>query len=427
MSIFGSMATTSVKASSDMDRSGWMYQSTPYFPSEWNTMLSAAGFTVTPEGAMALSSFYSGVTMIAADLAACPWNTYEMYPDGKGKDQVLGGLGMFGVKGLAYRLRWQPNDTQTSIEFFMSMVAQFLLRGVAYAEIVSGPRLAANEQFIPRHPDRVTPERLPSGRFRYKLLESDGQPRYVTQEEMLVVRDLSFDNGLTFASRTRFGAAALGSALAAQKAAMKFFKSGMTAGTVATYVGDMEPEDEDKLHASISRYASGVENSFGLMLIPDDVKITNLSVDPDKAQMMQTQEWGVKDVARLLRIPPSKLGVKDGQSYSTAVQEAIDYINTCLRPIAVSFEQAFQRDVIIRKSEFVVECELEALMRGDFEMQAKYYELFIKSRIMRPSEVRVRLNMNPDEALDELSAGDMRPGTPAGSTPPTETDGVADD
>jgi len=99
---------------------------------------------------------------------------------------------------------------------------------------------------------------------------------------------------------------------------------------------------------------------------------------------------------------------------------------TCLRPIAVAFEQAIQRDIIIRKEQFFVEYKLEALMRGDFDSQSKYLEKFIKNRIMRPSEARVLLNMNPDAALDELSAGDMRPGTAKGAATPS-SDGEGED
>jgi phage portal protein BeeE len=72
----------------------------------------------------------------------------------------------------------------------------------------------------------------------------------------------------------------------------------MTAAKVATYKGARWTTRTNALHASITRYAAGVENSFGLMLVPDDVTITNLGVEPEKAQMMLAREWGVREVAR---------------------------------------------------------------------------------------------------------------------------------
>lgn len=382
-----------------------------FVPAEWMSMLSGAGITVTPELAMTLSAMYCGVTTIAYDLATLPLQTFR-YRDDEGKDRVrpsAGSLEAGGIGALAYRLRWQPNDYQTSTEYHVSLVAQFLLRGRAYAEIVPGASGFA-DQLLPRHPDRVQQERLPSGRLRYRLTEVGGKPRYVTQDEMHVVRDLSLD-GLNPTSRIQFGANAIGSALAAERSAAKFFKSGMTSALVATYKGEKDDEDEDQLHKSITRYATGVENSFGLMLIPDDVTITNLGVEPEKAQMMLAREWGVREIARLLRLPGHKLGIKDSVGYNSQVQSALDYVVSCLRPIAVLFEQSIQRDLILAKDTFFAEFLLQALLRGDPESQANYIEKLIQNRVMWPSEARLVLNLNPDPRLDKLSEGDRRPGS----------------
>lgn len=409
VSSVASPARMRATASQDATRAFWAGES-----GDWIGALSAAGVNVTPDLALTLSAMSSGVRMIGMDLATLPAQTFRLRDDG-GKDRVkpIYGNGIdqsAGIGSLAYMLRWQPNSFQTATEFMLGQVAQYLLRGVAYAEIVNGP-YGFLSQLLPRHPDRVTPERLPNGRTRYKLREYSGGPRYLTQDEMFVVRDLSFD-GLNAISRVRYGSESLGSAIATQRAVGKFFKSGMTASTVASYTGDMEEEDERALHASITRYASGVENSFGLMLIPDDVKISNLSVDPDKAQMMLAQEWGVREVARLLNMPGSKLGIKDSVSYGSQMQSALDYVITCLRPIAVTFEQAIQRDLILAKDSYIVEYKLEALMRGDFVQQSTFVETLIKNRVMRPgTEARLLFGLNPDQKLDTLHESDMRPGT----------------
>jgi len=385
-------------------------------PSLWISSLSTSGITVTPDLAMSLSAMYSGVSMIAFDLATLPCQTFKLRDDG-GKDRIRGGSFSSdgGIGGLAYRLRYQPNPWQTAAEFMLSLVAQLLLRENAYAEIRPGPSNSI-DQLLPRHPDRVRPERLPlSGRLRYRLEEYGGPPRYLTQDEMFVIRGLSLDGGLSGMSRVTMGSDAIGSALAAERAAGKFFKSGMAAAAVATYKsGELDQETEDRLHASITRYATGVENSFGLMLVPDDITIAKLGVEPEKAQMMLAREWGAREVARLLRIPPHKLGIAGSTSYNSQIQASLDYVITCLRPIAVLIEQAMQRDLIVAKDTYLVEFQLAALLRGDFDTQATYMEKLIRNRVMRPSEARLALNMNPDPALDRLSEQDFQPGKAAG-------------
>lgn len=382
-------------------------------PGSWASTLSAAGVNVTPDLAMTLSAMYCGVTTICYDLATLPLLTYRYRDDG-GKDRIRArsaDVMKGGIADLAYLLQWAPNDYQTATEYTGAMVAQFLLRDKAYAEIKDGPN-GFLAQLLPRHPDRVFPERLPNGRLRYKLIEADGQPRYLTQDEMHVIRGITTDP-ISRLSRVSYGAGALGTALAAERAAGKFFKSGMTAALMAAYKGDMEDEDELKLHTSISRYAAGAENNFGLLVVPDDVTVTNLAIEPEKAQMMLAREWGVFDVARLLRISPRKLMVRSAGAtgYASAYQDAIDHVVGCIRPLAHTIEQAVQRDLILAKDTYFVKYDLRELMRGDPVQMGEFIEKVIGSRAMTPSEVRtLMLDLNPDERLDTLSESDNQPG-----------------
>ncbi len=382
-------------------------------PDLWLSSLSSSGVQVTPELAKTLSAMYCGISTIAYDLATLPVETFKYRRDG-GKDLIRGSAAEWakgGIGDLAYMLRWSPNDYQTWTEYCAGQVAQFLMRGKSYAEIIDGPR-GFLAQLLPRHPDRVFPERLPSGALRYKLIEANGQPRYVSQQEMHVVRDISSD-ALSVTSMTAYATSSISVSLAAEKAAGNFFKSGMTAAMLATYSGEKEDEDEDALYKSIGRFASGVENSFGLMLIPDDVKITNLAVEPDKAQMMAAREWTVYEVARWLRISPRKLMARTAGAggYASAYQDAIDHVVGCIRPLAHTFEQAIQRDLILAKDTYFVKFNLRELLRGDPAQTGEFLEKAIRNRAMTPSEVRMLyLDLNPDEHLDKLSESDNQPG-----------------
>lgn len=417
MGLFSHVSSLRVQANAGGDQFAQMHSS--YVPTEWLSSLSASGIPVSPDGAMKIGAYYAGVRMIARELGTLPAQTFKNRTDG-GKDKIAPqwrrGEDFGGIGRLAYLLRWQPNSFQSSPEFWMCLLASFLTRQRFFAEIVEGGLDGAIGQILPRHPDRVTVERMPDGSIRYRLAETNGKFRYVEQEWMFTATDMSLDGGMTPASMTAYGAESFGTALAVSRAAGKFFKSGMTASTVATYKGDrMEDEEELALHASISRYAAGVDNSFGLLLVPDSIELKNLAIEPEKAQMMLAQEWSVREVARFLNLPGHKLGIKDAVSYNSQVQAALEYVISCLRPVAVILEHSIQRDLILAKDSYVVEFLLAGLLRGDFGEQAEYLEKLIRSRVMRPSEARLILNMNPDEDLDALSARDNQPGRPAGT------------
>lgn len=378
-----------------------------YMPPEWYGSLSAAGISVTPELAMSLSAVYCAVTTISDDIATMPCHVLRYINDEGDKDRARN-------HPLAYLLRWQPNTWQTAKEFWTTIIGHYLLRNYAIAEIVPGVR-GAVDQLIPRHPDRVRQARLPNGRIRYRLLgsyERNGDPRFLTQDEAFVLRDLSFD-GLQGLSRITYGANALGSAIAQERFTGAFYRKGITGSLVATLKGaELDDEEEKRWHERITRYVGGAENAGGILFIDEDIDIKALGVEPEKAQLLGLKDFSVREVARLFKVPGHKLeAAQQTQAYAAREAANLEYLMGCLRPIIVGIEQAIQRDLIVAKETYFAEFLMEALLRGDLKARAQYYEAAIQNRWMWPSEVRRREGMNADPELDRLSMLDHRTGS----------------
>lgn len=387
--------------------SGWVFNGS-------DLLMGQFGGHVPPELAMTLTYVYCAVDTISSDFGCATCQMFENTDD-DGHRRVK--YTAPGIGSLARQLRWQPNNWQTAKAFWSTLAWQYLLRPAAYAELIYRPGSGGFlEQIIPRHPDRVRQEVLPSGRLRFVLQEGNGKTRNVTQDEMFVIRNTSSD-GLNALSRTQYGAQALASALSLQAFTSNYFKKGATASLIATYKGEKDDEDEDALHKSITRYMSGAENAGGLLLVPEDVEVTALGVDPEKAQLLGLKNLSGRDVARMFKMPPSWLGIEGAQSYGSQVQDAQNYKNRVQIPISVEFEQAVQRDLILSLDRFFVKFNLDYLTRGNLLERMQAYEIGIRSRVFRPSDARVREDMNPDEDLDRLSEGDFRPGTAGGSAP----------
>lgn len=405
---------------------------TGYYPREWYLGLSHAGVFVTPELSMTLTAIFSGVTRIGGDWMRMPAHVLRVRDDG-GKDRIRGGPRAGGIGGLAYRLRWKPNAVQTAASFYACLAAQYVLRSRAYAEIIPDREPIDQVQLVPRHPDRVIEERLPSGRLRFRLLEPNGPDRTLTQEEMLYVHDTSGGGfaSLTAAgagglsgtaahpSRIQFGAQAIGAALAAQEAAGRFYSSGMTAALLATHPpGEMDEEAKAALHADLTRFAAGKEHNFGLMLVEEDIKVSALGIDPQKAQMMEARNFGVREVARLLKMPPELLFADNTGTQTGRTWEEIEnvYHTGCLGPMVAAFEQAMQDALIVAKDTYIIEFLMDALFRGNLQARGAYYQSALEGPWMWPSEIRVKEGLNPDEALDAIAAKRYRPADPKEST-----------
>lgn len=380
-----------------------------YLPQFWASSLAEAGLEVTPELALTLSYVYCAVDTISADFGTATCQTFEdLGSDGRARVKYS----TPGIGAIARKLRWQPNVIQTAKAFWSTLAWQYLLRPAAYAELMYRPGLTGFvDQLVPRHPDRVREQRLPSGRVQFELSGEPGGPRIVTQDEMFVVRNTS-TTGLNAISRTQYGAKALASGLALQTFTTNYFKHGVTASLLATHKGgDLEDQEEADLHASITRYMSGVENAGGLLLVPEDIDVKALGVSARDAELVGLKNLGGRDVARMFKMPPSWLAIEGAAGYGTQVQDAQNYKNRTQVPMAVEFEQAVQRDLILAADKYFVKFNLDYLTRGNLLERMQAYEVGIRSRVIRPSEARVKEDMSPDAALDKLSEGDNRPGT----------------
>ena len=385
-----------------------------YQPWGWVSSLAmAGGIGISPELAMTLSYVQCAVQTISDDIGAMTCQLFADLGDGAHKRVQYQdpGIGL-----LAYRCRWQPNRWQHAKAFWSTLIWQYLLREAAYAEIRyrPGTKNSLVEELIPRHPDRVEQEMLPNGRIRFKLTEPVGPPRYVMDTEMFVVRNTSAD-GLNAIERTAYGGKSISTGLALQDYTRIFFKKGATAALLATYKGgEMEDEEEESLHKSISRYVSGVENAGGVLLVPEDIDVRNLGVDPEKAQLLGLKDLSGRDVARIFKMPPHKLGISGTQTYASQVQSAQEYVSGTLQPIVVEFEQAIYIH-LINARDYFAKFNMDTLVRSDLLTRMQAYEVGIRSRVLRPSEARAREDMSPDAELDRLAAQDHRPSEPAGA------------
>lgn len=412
MGALAKLAAVSPRA--EVSRSAGSGEDFWYVPDGWVSSLAMAGLGMSPELALTLSHVHCAVDTISADFGTM---TCQMFRDNGDDGKTRVKFSDPGIGGLAYRLRWQPNAVQTAKAFWSTMAWQYLLRPQCYAEIVYRPGSdSIIDQLLPRHPDRVEQQRLPSGRLTFKLTEPGGGSRFVTQDEMFTVRNTSTD-GLNAISRTQYGHQALGTALKLQQFTKAYFQKGATAALIATYKGEgMDEEEEAAYHSRISRFIAGAENAGGLFLTNEDLDVKSLGVEPEKAQLLGLKDLSGRDVARLFKMPPHKLGIAGTQTYASQVQSAQEYVAGTQMPMVVEFEQAIYIHLITAR-DYYAKFNMDYLLRASFKERMEGYEIGIRSRVLRPSEARVREDMNPDEELDRLSALDHRPGSSGGESP----------
>lgn len=356
------------------------------------------GSHVSVETAQTLSAVWQGIRLRAEGIASVPCHVFVRRPDG-GKERARSGseLGQ-----LEYRLRWQPNAVQTAFEFWELAQSHIDLRGWFIAELVPGPSGFA-DQLIPRHPDRVQAKRQPNGRVVYEVRhELDSRPRQLTQDEVFVVRARTSD-GLTPLSFITYGAQSLSGALAAQQMTANFFKRGTPAIAVISK-DELGDTGKANLHNSVMTYVTGSDGSFGVLPLEGDITVEKLGLTPADSKLLEMKGVGVEDVARWLNIPLHMMRMNNAgtNSYASLEVFSAEFVTYGLRNAAIRIEQAIQRDLIVLKDRAFSEFLLDALLRGNLEQRAKFYQSAILTGWMTRNEAREKENLNPADGLDRF-------------------------
>jgi len=353
---------------------------------------TSSGVSVTPDTAAALTAVMACVRVIAESVAMLPLIIYRRLPNGdkeRAPDHPLFDL-----------LHNQPNNWQTSYEFWEMLVGHVGLRGNAYAEIVPGRRGAVT-QLIPLNPDTVTVEQLGNGTLRYKIKRADNTFRILPQQQVLHIRDLSH-NGITGITRIQLHAETVALALAAQIYGSKFFSNDATGRAVLQTDAVLDPEARKNLRDSWLAANTGLANAHKVAVLEEGLKYQQIGVSNEDAQFLQTRKFQVEEIARMFRTPLHKIQNLDKATFSNIEQQAIEFVTDTLMPWLVRIEKAILRDLITESAEFFAEFLVTGLLRGDTKSRFEAYAIGINTGFMSRNEVRRLENLNAADGLDKF-------------------------
>lgn len=359
-----------------------------YVPTPW---LSVAGVPVTPELLLNLSAIWKGLRVWGDAMGSMPFHIYEYLAGG--------GRSIARDHPLYATLRWQPNPWMTAFELWELVTAHVVLRQNAYLEIV--PISRATVSLIPRHPARMVPKLLPSGRMQYRYTHESGQPVTYSQDQIMHVRGLSFD-GVSGVEMTRHAATSMGAALAADEFAARFFAQGAAPAIAVIHPQQIGEEGTRNLKAHVEGFISGLSKAHGVLPLEEDVKIERIGIEPEKAQLLATRELSTEEAARWVNLPAYMLGSVKTPTFASAKQYRQDLVDFHFGPMAGRIEQVTKRDLLV-DDRYYAEFNFARFLRGDVEAQTAYYRAATGGHPwMSANEVREDLNMNPRPECEDI-------------------------
>ncbi|MGH8429914.1 MAG: phage portal protein, partial [Solimonas sp.] len=155
-----------------------------------------------------------------------------------------------------------------------------------------------------------------------------------------------------------------------------------------------------------------------------DVK--ELSMTAADAQLLESRQWQVVDIARAFGVPPFMIAEMGKATYNNTENLGTDFVKYTLNPHLMRWQQELNFKLFMT-ARFFTEYNTNALMRADVKTRGDYYKAALGGTQspgwMTPNEVRRLENDAPIEGGNTLfrpkEKTDAQPEEPAPEAAPT--------
>ena len=355
---------------------------------------TAAGMAVNEKTALTLPAYFGAVNLISSAIAKLPRKVYRKV-DGLTREEVPN-----------HRAAWivatEPNEQVKAFTFWQTLMAHSLTWGNGYAEIErdGAARPVALWNLLP---DRMMPF-IEGNSLRYRYAG-----RILESWEVFHIPGLGYD-GVTGYSIVQMARQSLGLGLAAERYGASFFGNNAVPGIVLEHPGTLSEGALRRLKESWNADHQGADRAHALAVLEEGLKANAISIPAKDAQLIETREIQVLDVARWLNINPAMLGYKTaerpGGNYEANRDE---YLDNTLDPWLVSIEQECNRKLLgpQQRGTFYIEHTRNAILRTDPKTRAEVQKLYIDMGVMSPAYVAKIENL-PEPEAPSAPAGEMQ-------------------
>ncbi len=353
---------------------------------------TAAGVAVSPDNALASSTVYACVQILAGSVAQMPLKLYRRLE--RGKDVAAD-------HPLYYLLHDRPNPEMSAFVFKEALMLHLLTWGNAFAEIewsADGYPVA----LWPLLPDRMEVERK-QGVLSYIYRPDFVRPVPLASWQVFHIPGMGFD-GVVGYSPIRVQMETLASERAQMQYGARFFGNGARPSVVLKHPARLTPEAAARLRSNWNELYQGVANAHRTAVLEEGMGIETLSIPPEEAQFLQTRQFTKREIAAFYRVPPQMIGDLETATYASAEQFSRDFVVFSLGEWLKRWEEQIALRLLVgdESRELFPQFVRDALVITQTGERFQAYATAIQSGVMTPNEARDKENMNPLPGGDDL-------------------------
>jgi HK97 family phage portal protein len=354
-----------------------------------NYAVSAAA-EVSTDTALQVSAVWRAVRIIAEAVGSMPFDIYET------GDKLAPADGL-DVRNL---LRQKPNQYQTSVEFWESVVLNLALSGNAYVII---QRLGSGRitGLLPVSSAQVETQLLPDGTVVHAYT-SGADVRVYSSESMWHIK--LFGNGIVGMSPLSYARNSIGIAQAADNRVGAMYSNGAKPSGVLTIDKTLTDEQRKQIKSNYKEMSSG--NDDRLFVLEASMSYQQISMTPKDMELIDARRFQIEDVGRFFGVPSILLNQTFGQSsLGSNVYEIMSaFYKLDLRPYLEKIEASIKCWLIDAKDfdKYEPRFDFDALLRSDTLTRMQAYREAINSGQMMPNEARSAEGRPPVDGGDQL-------------------------
>lgn len=363
-----------------------------YQATSWFGGFSKSGENVTESTAKTLATYYACGRNICEDIAKMPFITVKNEDNGnKTKVKTTQAFNLLNVK---------PNNYANPFDLIYTIFNEAIYRGNGYWFIIrNGGGIAEEIHYIDSNfvqPQFDTETRSMWYLVNYPILNLN---RWCSQDEIFHLKGAG--NGMIGQSVISYQLETIGKALAVQAYSNNYFKDGASMSGLLSFTG---VSDEKKLQAYANMFLSSFKKG-GVGVAPEGVTFTQMNSDPQKSQFVETENAIRGEIARMFRMPLSKLQDLSDTNNNALEQVNINYVTDCLMPWIRRFEQEADKKLFAapERTKFDGMFDTEVLLRGDSAAMERKVRTLFMSGGATPNEVR---KMYGENTIDNAASNE---------------------
>ncbi len=350
---------------------------------------------VTRSVAEKVGALNQGLLLIADTVAGLPIYLYKRDQEGNRERQ----------EDVRNRLlNQQCSPYSSSFNMKQNLVIDFLLHGNGYIDIERDAFFKTKSlRHIPYHDITLNKSFNLNKRQEIYTYDYWGMRNVPTHDVVNIARKPK-ESELEGIGILKEGSTIIATAVGFENYTKSSVESGFSAKAVVENPGIMTNESRKSLEKALKVHSG--RNGTQAVILDNGSTMKSLNLSPADLDLLNQKDFGIKDIARLLKLQPSMLGVATGgMTYSNEKDNQLSFLKNTIEPLLRLIEQTFNMYLLTedeKEQGYFFEFNTQNMLRMSVADEIKMYVEATGGPILTTNEARRRMNWSAMEGLDQL-------------------------